>query len=69
MGAREQEMLDAVREAMKDPYVALHLVPTFTHGRAVQVKIRTRKVGPLLFPAEGESVGDVLMMLGMMADE
>jgi hypothetical protein len=69
MTADEQDQLGAVREAMKDPNVALHIVHTFTHGRAVQVKIRTRKIGPMFFPNEGEKLADVFRLLGSMADE
>ena len=68
MGQKEAEALDAIREAMRDPHVAIHLVPTFTHGRAVQVKIRSRKIGPLIIPKE-RPLSDILTMLGEMADE
>ena len=65
----ERESLDAIRDAMRDPNVALYLVPTFGHGTAVRVKVKTRKIGPLLFPAEGQDIADVLHMLGTMAVE
>jgi hypothetical protein len=65
----EQAQLDAVRAAMKDPNVSLHIVQTFTHGRAVQVKVKSRKIGPYFFPAADEGLADVLALLGTMADE
>ena len=65
----ERDGLDDIRDAMGDPNVALHLVPTFGHGTAVRVKIKTRKIGPLLFPAEGQTIADVLHMLGTMVVE
>ena len=52
---------------MREPYVALHVVDTFTHGQGIQVQVRSRKIGPILFPSEGQTVGDVLAMLGYAA--
>lgn len=69
MTDEEQAQLDEVRAAMKDPNVSLHIVHTFTHGRAVQVKIKSRKIGPYFFPAQGEKLSDVFALLGTMADE
>jgi hypothetical protein len=65
----EQAQLTAVQEAMKDPNVALHVAHTFTHGRGVQVRIKSRKIGPIFFPNEGEKLSDVFRLLGSMADE
>lgn len=54
----------------------LEAVLTFGHGVAVQVyqnvgvqRAKWRKVGPLLFPAEGGTVADTLRMLGDLAAE
>ena len=69
MNTHEADALAAIRAALNDPNVALHLVPTFTHGTAVQVKVRSRKIGPMIFPAEGQGLADVLHMLGTMAEE
>lgn len=69
MGESEQAALTEIRTALREPYVALHLVDTFTHGQGVQVQVRTRKIGPILFPAEGQTVGSVLGMLGTMLDD
>lgn len=69
MDQRETEALAEVREAMKHQGVSLHFAFTFTHGTGIQVKIKTRKIGPLIFPAEGETLADVLHMLGTMAVE
>lgn len=65
----EEAALAEIRTALKQPFVSLHLVTTFTHGRGVQVKIKTSKVGPILFPPEDGTVGDVLMMLAQMMDD
>jgi hypothetical protein len=64
----EDAALAEIRAALQQPFVSLHLVTTFTHGRGVQVKIKTSKVGPILFPPEDGTVGDVLMMLAQMID-
>jgi hypothetical protein len=69
MTTDEQDKLAAVRTAMKDPNVSLHIVHTFTHGRAVQVKIKSRKIGPMFFPNKGEKLTDVFRLLGSMADD
>ena len=70
MAAREEEALAELRAALKGPDVSFHLVQTFTHGRAVQVKVKTRKVGPLIFPPHGGTEADSLRLLaGLLEDE
>ena len=70
MSAEESgPVLAEIRDALKQPYVALHFVQTLTHGRAVQVKIKTRKIGPLIFPPKDGTLGDVLALLGSLTDE
>jgi hypothetical protein len=69
MNDYETETLAKIREAMADPHVSIRLVPTFDHGTAAQVYVKSRKVSPLLFPGDGESLADVLHMLGTMAEE
>jgi hypothetical protein len=69
MGESEQEALAEIRTALREPYVALHVVNTFTHGQGIQVQVRSHKIGPILFPAEGRGVGSVLEMLGQMLDD
>lgn len=70
VNAEESEPVFAeLRDALKQPYVALHFVQTLAHGRAIQVKIKTRKVGPLIFPPKDGTLGDVLALLGSLADE
>jgi hypothetical protein len=64
---KADDMLAEIRAAMKHPDVRLHLPLTFTHGVGVQVYIKGRKVGPLLFPPDGGTVADTLHMLGEMA--
>lgn len=68
MDASEQDALAGIRAALQDPNVSLHIVQTMSHGRGVQVKIKSRKIGPLLFPTEGKGPGSVLVMLGWMLD-
>ena len=74
MNEHETGLLDEVRAAMKSDEVRLNLVPTFSHGEAVRVEIkngsaRWRKVGPLMFPADGGTTADVLVMLAEMRTE
>jgi hypothetical protein len=70
MDESEQTHLAKIREAMASPDVSLHPARTFTHGLGVQVYVKNLKVGPILFPVEGQSIADVLHMLGtMMTDE
>lgn len=64
----ESDTLGAIRSALYDPNVALRLVPTFTHGTAVQVYIKTRKIGPILISPEGGTAGDTLRMLADLYD-
>jgi len=65
----ENAALAEIRHALSQPFASLHLVTTFTHGRGVQVKIKTSKVGPIMFPPEGGTVGDLLAMIGQMLDD
>lgn len=67
MGA-DAEVLAQIREAMTDPNVSIKLPMTFSHGVAAQVYIKTRKIGPLIIPSETQTLGDILKMLGDMAD-
>ena len=66
---QETDALAQVREALGSSDVRLALVHTFTHGRGVQVYVKTRKIGPLIFPPEGGTLADTLHMLGAMAIE
>ena len=73
MATREDEVLDAIREAMRGYDWRLEAVLTFTHGVAVQVYAKPRtgpkrysKVGPLIFPPDGGTFADVLTMLGAL---
>lgn len=56
-----------LKAALQGPNARIHLVETLTHGRAAQVFVKSRKVGPLLFPASGEDLSDVLHLLGQLA--
>jgi hypothetical protein len=56
-----------LREALADPNVSIRLVPTFTHGRAAQVYVKSRKVGPLIVPQQDQTLAEVLHMLGTLA--
>ena len=66
-GTRGDQALADIKEALRSDEVRLRLVYTFTHGRGVQVYVKTRKVGPLLLPAEGQDISDVLAMVGSLA--
>lgn len=75
--SRETETLEQIRAAMQG-HVRLDIVPVYfqpQHKEAVQVFIpgatsRSKwvKVGPLLFPGEGGTVGDTLAMLASMRE-
>jgi hypothetical protein len=74
MDEHEQELLAAVRTALREDDVRLHIVGTFTHGAAVQVEARPwggrwKKAGPLLFPPDGGSLADTLTMLAEMREK
>lgn len=71
--AYEEQVLDEIRQAMQSYDWQLDAVVTFTHGMGVQVYLRKpppsrgrRKVGPILFPSEGQTLADLLATLGSM---
>lgn len=68
MTEQEDAVLAEIREALTDPQVGIHLVPTFTHGTAVQVRVKTRKIGPLLFAEDGPA-GVLRMLADLMGPE
>lgn len=63
----DNDTLATIRGAMPSPGASIRIVNTFTHGQAAQVYVGTRKVGPFILPTEGQTLGDVLKMLGDMA--
>ena len=63
LGARDGAVLREIREALRSPNAAIHVVQTFTHGRALQVKIKSRKIGPLIVVSEGQTLADIAAML------
>ena len=65
----ESEAMTKIREALADPNVSIRFTQTFTHGRAAQVYVKSRKVGPFILPAEGQTLADVLHMLGSLAED
>ena len=65
----DDAVLAEIRVALQDSEVRIRLVHTFTHGRGAQVYVKTRKVGPLMLPREGEDVSHVLAVLGKLAVE
>lgn len=70
MSTRGDEALDQIRDALGNNDVSIRLPLLFSHpGRAAQVYVKSRKVGPLIVPAEDQSLGDVLKMLGDMTSE
>ena len=68
MDSKDAAALTEIREAMHDPNVSIRLPHTFTHGRGVQVYVKTRKVGPIILRSEGQTLADLLHMLGDMAE-
>lgn len=64
---RSEQVMAEIREALTSPDVRIGLPYTFTHGRACQVYVKTRKVGPLIFPPDGGTLADVLRMLGELS--
>ena len=63
------EDLAKMREALQSPDAHIRLVQTFTHGRGAQVMVKTRKIGPIIFPGEDMTLAEVMHMLGKMAEE
>lgn len=70
-GKNTEEMLAQVRTALRDPDMHLRLVRLIfgTSGWAVQVYVKSRKVGPLLLAPVGGTVLDVLAMLDELTTE
>lgn len=67
----DDKALEQIKTALKGPDVSLHLVKPLaisvggkSLGVGVQVKVKNRKVGPVIFPADGEGVSEVLAWLG-----
>ena len=54
------EMADALRGG----HGQIALVYVFGHGLCAQVMVGRRKVGPLVIPTDGQTLGEVLAMLG-----
>lgn len=63
------QQLEEMREALASPDVRIALPVTFTHGRGVQIYVKSRKVGPIILRSEGQSLSDLLAMVGNMAEE
>jgi len=63
--------LEEIAQALLDPNASIRLPVVFggPAPRAVQVYVKTRKVGPLLFPPEGGTLADTLSMLGQMVEQ
>ena len=64
------ELLDELAGVLRGPHGSIRIVATFTHGLCVQVYEKTRKVGPIIIPdrKNGQTLGDVLAMLGNVVD-
>lgn len=60
--------LAAIKHALHDPRASIHLVYAFSIGRGAQVFIKGRKIGPIIFPSENQTLADVLRMLGEFAE-
>lgn len=60
-------VLDSIKEALLKPTGRIQIVSVIFGGpspRAVQVLDGRRKVGPLLFPGEGQDLSDLLALIG-----
>lgn len=68
MDARSEETLAEMREALKRADLKITLPHTFTHGRGVQLHVGRKKVGPILLRSEGQTLADLLHMIGTMAE-
>lgn len=68
MSTTPDQMLADVREALANPDVRIALPHTFTHGRGVQVYVKSRKVGPIILRDEGQTLADMLAMIGRLAE-
>lgn len=69
MATNESEALADIKAALNDPQCSLRFVETFRYGTAVQVYVKSRKVGPFILPADGQTVADTLHMLGELRSE
>lgn len=58
--------LEDIRDAVLDPKGSIKVVLTWggKTAYAVQAMKGTKKIGPLLFPGEGQDLSDVLKLLG-----
>ena len=66
---RSDAALDAIRDALADPNVSIRLPHTFTHGRGVQIYVKSRKVGPVILRSENQTLADILRVVGNLAEE
>lgn len=66
----ESSELAEIATALGRHNAKITLVRTFTHGVCAQVWAGAKKAGPLIIPnrADGQSLGDVLHMLGTLAE-
>lgn len=67
MNPVEERHMATIRDALASDEVSIRLVRTFTHGRCAQVFVGRKKVGPILIPGDGQTLADVLTMLGKLA--
>jgi hypothetical protein len=67
MATQEDNALAEIQYVMQGTNWSLHATYAFGIGVGVQVKDRTRKIGPIIFPSETQTLADVLSMLGDMA--
>jgi len=58
-----------IKHALTGLRGSLHMTYAFGLGTGVQVKDGTRKVGPIIFPNEGETVSDVLRLLAALIED
>jgi len=69
--SKHAEALEELARVLRGEHGSIRTVLTFTHGRCAQVYEKTRKVGPVIIPdrENGQTLGDVLAMLGDLVEE
>jgi hypothetical protein len=61
------DALAELRTALASDEASIRLVHTYTHGRCAQIFVGKRKATPVIIPSDGQTLADVLAMLGRLA--
>lgn len=68
MTEKEDQTLSQIRTALAQPDASIRFTYVFGRGRAAQVYVKSRKVGPFILPSEGQTLADVLHSLGLLME-